>query len=231
MKQIISALVMLFISQISIAQDFLTPVEALSGKTLTQVTTVDGKTIYGKITYYTLEARGLGNFRIKDSATDEVVKFTPETVKTVRVKMDFANRMETIEKTSMLKLLSSKSKSKEVSGREYITFNQVTYPEKKDKILLLQLLNPDFSSKIQVYDHKVGGKSSTSILGIETELNEAKSYIIVIDGVASFVEKKKYKTDYFDKLFASCPELMAMPEKEVSFSDFAKHVSIFDKCK
>lgn len=231
MKQIFSALVMLFISQISIAQDFLTPVEVLSGKTQTQVTTTDGKIVYGKFTSYTLEARGLGNFKIKDSATDEVVKYTPENVKSVRVKMDFANRMETIEKTSMLKLLSSKSKSKEISGREYITFNQVNYPEKKDKILLLQLLNPDFSSKIQVYEHKVGGKSSTSILGIETELNEAKSYIIVIDGVASFVEKKKYKTEYFDKIFASCPELMAMPEKEVSFSDFAKHVSIFDKCK
>jgi hypothetical protein len=114
MKQIFSALLMLFISQISIAQDFLTPLEALSGKTQTQVTTVDGKIIYGKFTSYTLEARGLGNFRIKDSATDEVVKFTPENVKTVRVKMDFSNRMETIEKTSMLKLLKSKSKSKEV---------------------------------------------------------------------------------------------------------------------
>jgi len=50
--------------------------------------------------------------------------------------------------------------------------------------------------------------------------------------VASFVEKKNYKKEYFDKIFASCPELMAMPEKEVSFKDFAKHVYIFDqKCK
>jgi hypothetical protein len=227
MKQLFSLLAFLFIFQLTKAQEFLTPLETLTGKV--QVTTVDGKTVYGKLTSVSFEARGLGNFRVKDSATDEVIKFTPENVKTLQVKMTFNNRMETIEKQSMFKLL--KSKGKEVSEREYITFNLVTYPEKKDKILLLQLLNPDFSSKIQVYEHKVGGKSSTSILGIETELNEATSFIIVINGVSSFVEKKKYKTDYFDKIFASCPELMAMPEKEVSFSDFAKHVSIFEKCK
>lgn len=227
MKQLFSLLAFLFIFQLTKAQEFLTPLETLTGKV--QVTTVDGKTVYGKITSVSFEARGLGNFRVRDSATDEVIKFTPENVKTLQVKMTFNNRMETIEKQSMFKLL--KSKGKEVSEREYITFNLVTYPEKKDKILLLQLLNPDFSSKIQVYEHKVGGKSSTSILGIETELNEATSFIIVINGVSSFVEKKKYKTDYFDKIFASCPELMAMPEKEVSFSDFAKHVSIFEKCK
>jgi hypothetical protein len=227
MKQLFSLLAFLFIFQLTKAQEFLTPLETLTGKV--QVTTVDGKTVYGKLTSVSFEARGLGNFRVKDSATDEVIKFTPENVKTLQVKMTFNNRMETIEKQSMFKLL--KSKGKEVSEREYITFNLVTYPEKKDKILLLQLLNPDFSSKIQVYEHKVGGKSSTSILGIETELNEATSFIIVINGVSSFVEKKKYKTDYFDKIFASCPELMAIPEKEVSFSDFAKHVSIFEKCK
>lgn len=227
MKQLFSLLAFLFIFQLTKAQEFLTPLETLTGKV--QVTTVDGKTVYGKLTSVSFEARGLGNFRVKDSATDEVIKFTPENVKTLQVKMTFNNRMETIEKQSMFKLL--KSKGKEVSEREYITFNLVTYPEKKDKILLLQLLNPDFSSKIQVYEHKVGGKSSTSILGIETELNEATSFIIVINGVSSFVEKKKYKTDYFDKIFASCPELMAIPEKGVSFSDFAKHVSIFEKCK
>lgn len=228
MKQLFSALVLLCISQFSIAQEFLTPIEALSGKSMSQVTTVDGKNIYGRITSLVFEARGLGNFKIKDSATEEVVKFTPENVKTLQVKMNFANRMETIEKTSMLKLL--KSKGKEVSGREFITFNQVSYPEKKDKLLLLQLLNPDFCNKIQVYEHKVGTKSNTSIFGVDTELNESRSYIIVIQGEASFVEKKNYKKDYFDKIFASCPKLMAMPENDVKFSDFAKHVSIFENC-
>ncbi len=97
--------------------------------------------------------------------------------------------------------------------------------------MLLELLNPGFSNKIQVYDHKVGTKSSTSILGITTDYNDSRSYIIVINGVSSFVEKKNYKTESFDKIFASCPELMAMPEKEVKFKDFAKHVSIFENCK
>lgn len=227
MKQLFSLFAILCFCQLINAQEFLTPLETLTGKV--QVTTVDGKTVYGKLTSVTFEARGLGNFRVKDSATEEVIKFTPENVKTLQVKMTFNNRMETIEKQSMFKLL--KSKGKEVSDREYITFNLVPYPEKKDKLLLLELLNPDFSNKIQVYEHRVGGKSSTSILGINTESNESRSYIVVINGEASFVEKKKYKTDYFDKIFASCPELMAMSEKEVSFSDFAKHVSIFEKCK
>ncbi len=126
MKQLFSLLAFLFIFQLTKAQEFLTPLETLTGKV--QVTTVDGKTVYGKLTSVSFEARGLGNFRVKDSATDEVIKFTPENVKTLQVKMTFNNRMETIEKQSMFKLL--KSKGKEVSEREYITFNLVTYPEK-----------------------------------------------------------------------------------------------------
>ncbi len=43
MKQLFSVLVLLCISFFSIAQDFLTPIEVLSGKSMTQVTTVDGK--------------------------------------------------------------------------------------------------------------------------------------------------------------------------------------------
>lgn len=227
MKQLFSLFAFLFFCQLTKAQTFLTPLENLSG--MAQVTTADGKIIRGKIITANVQARGLGDFKIKDSATDESVKFEAENVKTLQIKMDLTSKVEALQKTSMLKLL--KSKGKEVMDREYITFNLVTYPEKKDKLLLLQLLNPDFSSKIQVYDHKVGSKTSSSVLGLSLKENEAKSYIIVINGEASFVEKKNYKTDFFDKIFASCPELMAMPEKEVSFYDFAKHVSIFDKCK
>lgn len=231
MKQFISALLLLCVCHYSFAQNFLTPLEVLTGKAT--VTTVDGKTVTGKLTSYTFEARGLGNFKIKDSATNEVTKFEPENVKTLQVKTNLTSKLETAEKQSKKSVFGLlKSDNKEIVERDYITFNLIAYPEKKDKFLLLELLNPDFASKIQVYEHRVGTKSSTSIFGITTEADESRSYIIVINGVASFVEKKNYKKEYFDKIFASCPELMAMPEKEVSFKDFAKHVYIFDKkCK
>lgn len=216
MKQLFSLLAFLFFCQLIKAQEFATPTETPTGKAL--VTTVDGKTAYGKFTSFTWEARGLGNFRIKDSATGETIKFEPENVKTFK----FISK-------PMFGFM--RKKGNDAVENEYITFNQIPYPEKTDKLLLLELLNPGFSNKIQVYDHKVGTKSSTSILGITTEYNDSRSYIIVINGVSSFVEKKNYKTEYFDKIFASCPELMSMPENEVKFKDFAKHVNIFEKCK
>ncbi len=82
MQQLFSLFVFLFFCQFTKAQEFATPTETPTGKVL--VTTVDGKTAYGKFTSFTWEARGLGNFRIKDSASGETIKFEPENVKTFK---------------------------------------------------------------------------------------------------------------------------------------------------
>jgi NAD+ kinase len=43
------------------------------------------------------------------------------------------------------------------------------------------------------------GRKQIPILGINTESNESRSYIVVINGEASFVEKKNFKDIYINK--------------------------------
>jgi hypothetical protein len=227
MKQIFSALVLLCICYSSNAQVFFTPVQKLKGPAI--VTTVAGKEVNGELVSAQFATRGVSSIKMIDSATGVETSYNAEDIKSVKVMVNKNSAMEKLGKQTK-SLFGLRKGTENLLVRDYIEFDQVKYPEEKDKILLLELLNNDFSSKVQVYDHRVGAKLNNG-MSLWDKGEESLSYIIVVNGEASFVEKKKYKSLYFDKLFASCPELMAMPEKEVNFSDFAKHVSIFDKCK
>ena len=228
MKKSFLVLACLCISVLSFSQVFFDPVEMLHGQAI--VTTVTGKEIKGELVASVYEARGLGSFKIKDSATGEDIKFTSLEVKQLRVVVNHNSVMEKLGKQTK-SLFGLRKGTENILERDYIVFDQVTYPETKDKVLLLELINSGFSSKIQVYDHRVGTKTKDNLSFFDNG-EESKSYISVVNGEASFVEKKKYKALYFDKLFASCPELMAMTEKEAKFEYFSKHVFAFDKnCK
>ena len=223
----LTATAVFFFCQCIMAQKFVTPLTSLTGKA--QVETMDGRTIHGTITESNVGFKGLTSIKIKDSATKESTKFKAEELKSLKVKMDLSAKAETIEKQTGSLFSMLHANSKETSQREYIYYNSVAFPEKADKILLLELLNEGFDSKIKVYENSAEIKSSTSMFGLQLKDGEAKTYIIVVNGVSSFVKKSSFKEKYFDKLFAGCPALASMTEKQVDFNDFAKYVYQFDK--
>jgi hypothetical protein len=232
MKKCFFLLVFACIYQLSFAQEFLITAKTISGNA--QVVTLNGKTIDGKITSFDSDNDRIVKITIKDSATGEATKLKAEEIKSVRIKMDLARKAETLEKqvkaTSLFTM--KKAKSDEAFTREFVYYYPITYPGKTN-IYLSEVLNPDFSSKIQVYEGDAkASEGGWSMGGISLSSNNPQNYIVVINGVSSFVKKKKYKTEYFDKMFATCTEMTAMSEKEADFSNFAKHIYQFDKsCK
>lgn len=120
-------------------------------------------------------------------------------------------------------------------GKDAIVYEQVTMPKKsKVKITLLQVLNPEFSSKVKVYADPLMKKSASFAGGLVG--GELKSfYIKVGDGPLLYAKKKSGYRNIFKELYASCPgfEAAVLAEfKDINVLDLGKHVLLFEKtCK
>ncbi|MCU0392185.1 MAG: hypothetical protein MUE81_13790, partial [Thermoflexibacter sp.] len=95
----------------------------------------------------------------------------------------------------------SKKTNQHSYNREMIYF----FSENVEGInMLLQMLNPDFSTKIIIY-HDVYAKETmgAGIGGITLAGREDKSYYIKVNGETSKIQKKEYK-EKFAQLFGKC---------------------------
>lgn len=208
------------------AQQFLTPVSTITGDAV--VETQDGRIIEGDIRTAMFGMKGLMSFRIKDAETGEVERFKAEDVKSVRIKMDGWGKLATLnQQTSNLSKMSSADFS-EAADREYIYYDQVAWPGKKNKHMLVQLLNAGWADKIKVYDYPSKKTSTTSVGGIAVAGGDAKAYVVSYGGETMIVDKKKYQKTYFSQLFNDCEAFHEMEEKDTRFIHFASHVFLYE---
>ena len=122
----------------------------------------------------------------------------------------------------------------DIIDREWIIFERRKRPNRKGQDELMQLLNKGFNSKISVYVNPMGNKTGGWTLNdLPLTGGNTTSYLIVRAGEdkAMVVSKRKYKKQFFE-IFKDCQELIiAYPEKEVKWRDFAAHVFIYDQMK
>lgn len=109
-------------------------------------------------------------------------------------------------------------------GYGYFVKSEVMINKKKKRTLLMQVLNPTFSSKIMVFmDPYAAETGGVGVGGIQMTGGDSKSYYIKIgDEVAYRLYKKDYKKD-FDQLFGDCKKLQKKFSK-AKWTDFAQHV-------
>jgi hypothetical protein len=91
----------------------------------------------------------------------------------------------------------------------------------------MQLVNPDFSSKIRVYHDPYASETmGFQVGGVQLTGGLDKSYYLNVNGKT----QRYFKSDY-DKtvktLFASCPALFKKFE-DTKWKDFPDHVFFFD---
>jgi len=103
--------------------------------------------------------------------------------------------------------------------------------KKKKRVLLLQLLNPSFSSKIKIYQDPYARKTASfGVAGIKVAGGIDKSYYIKKgDDIAYRIKSKQYKK-MFKELFKECPELIKNNPKP-KWSHFEENVYEYSKCK
>lgn len=102
--------------------------------------------------------------------------------------------------------------------------------KKKNKQLLMQLLNPNFSKKIKIYHDPFAKESmSLNVGGLKVAGGHAKSYYIAKTGETAYrMKKKNYKKEDFNSLWKSCDKVTDQyPDKK--WSNLTKHVVTFSE--
>ncbi len=123
--------------------------------------------------------------------------------------------------------------SKGLFGDGYVLFEQSEVYLKKNKgkkrTLLLQLLNPSFSSKIKIYSDPYARETmSMGFGGIKVAGGIAKSYYVKKGDDIAFRLKSKYYKKQYKSLFEGCDKLVNM--KKAKWSKFEENVFDYSNC-
>ncbi|MEQ8584144.1 MAG: hypothetical protein RIC30_00445 [Marinoscillum sp.] len=219
----------LFITQ---AQYFIPPMdnsEISIAKEAYVVTNADD-TVRGRVLSATIISGQLRSFTIKEDDGNKQ-KFKSTDVKLLAVA---PSKLSNISSAMSVPNLSRTMKTdfSEIIDREWVYFEQALLPKKKDKYVMMQLLNPGFDSKIKVYlDPNANQTMNVSAGGINLAGGEDKSYLVVYDGNKSEVYKKSsYKKDALEKLYKNCAVFTENYEGEkFIWKNFAEHIYVYDQ--
>jgi len=103
--------------------------------------------------------------------------------------------------------------------------------KKKNRKLLMQLLNPEFSKEVKIYHDPFASETMSLGIGpIKAVGGDAKSYYLKKGNDAAYKVKKKNYRDEFKPMFQSC-DSMIKEYKKPSWSDLVEHIIAFSNCQ
>ncbi len=191
--------------------------------------TIDGDTIRGKVTFAVM-AEGFRKITIKDELGVKY-KMKAEHIQLLAVKPQMMVKVASYFSAPSVKRML-KADFEDVVNREWVFFELVLLPQKRNKFSLLQLLNSGFDSKIKVYlDPSAKETSGLKIWDIKLTGGMDKSYIVVIGGLKSiYIKKKKYNKEAQRILYNNCPIFKEhYAGDKFKIKDMAKHVFVYDQ--
>lgn len=234
MKTYLTLLVLCLIGNMATAQYskyFMPPIDEGLVTTAKEVYTVTlaGDTIRGRITSATMINGQIRSFNIKTKDKSKM-KFKSADVKVLAIKatefMNWTSAMSTPNIQRAMDLDFNK-----VMNREWVIFDQALLPT-KEKYALMQLLNPDFDSKIKVYLNPNANETATlTVNGMMVSGGEDTSYLVVTEGDQSELYKKfKYNKEALTRLYKDCEAFAAeYAGEKFKWSEFSEHVLFYDQ--
>lgn len=216
----------------SMAQSFMPAYKATPGKIHAIVVDQKGDSIRGVVTWLNHDTNIKG-ITIKDDK-DVKHKFEEQDIKVVLATLKDADKMTMLTDQRSLKAMSQ-SDPNQVAKAEYFIWEPAVTP-KKGKLMVLQLVNHGFDSRLKIYrDPTAGETGGIGISGLQLTGGVEKSYYLVKTGeeVAILMEKGDYKQQFFDVFVKSCPDMEKLLEgKKPDWDDFSKHVFAYElTCK
>ncbi|MBX2800693.1 MAG: hypothetical protein KTR31_23635 [Myxococcales bacterium] len=203
-------IVSLFLLAPAQAQQFMDPLTAPTGPTATAILT-DGSTIEGKPN---AKMKGMGNIKkLKLKKADGTkVKLAPGDLQ--ELQLTPGGLAKAASAGARMGSISSIAKSNIGASwdREYVVYLPGTLPNGKPA--LLQILNPHFSTTIEVFPDPAGRETGgVAVGGVAVTGGVLKSYLVRKAGEEQTMLVKKGKYDnLWDTLFADCPDV-EKPEK------------------
>ena len=212
------------------AQKFMPVFDQQWGR-LTYVVKNDDSKVWGISTSGVVGPNGMIKITLKDTASEEKYKFKIEDIKEVGISSKGGlGKVEAM--TSALQSANSISEMartdyKSVLNSDFYIYRRVV--DKKGKPRMLQLLNPGFETRMQVYADPKAKESAGGLLSNMAEGMEESYYVARGNSSATYVQKKKYKKS-MSSVFDDCS--MILEAYKPDFSEFAAHVFYYEnECK
>lgn len=229
-SQLLVLALSLFMSISLSAQTFSPAFAGASHKKVSYLTMEDGSTIEGTIKKLKYEKGLIEEVKLLDM-NDEKIKIKPEKIKHMYLPQSgFAKFAKAYEFLHDATQWDDVDLDKDIIGKGYIYFEKSKVRiKKKTQTLMVQLVNPSFSGKIQVYtDPFAGETASLGVGGVKFVGGDEKSYYIKKKDVAYKLKKKNYDEE-FKNLFGDCKSMMKKYGKSPKWSEFEQHVYEYAK--
>lgn len=207
------------------AQRFLEPSESFSPKKITYLTMEDGTEQEVYLKSFKREKGLIKEMKVEDKDGNKL-KIKPDDIQFMYLPQSgwdkFAKDMDFL--TDVQKWDNHDiDQSKVAEG--YIYFEKAEVKVKKEKLtLMMQLLNPSFSSKIKVYHDPYAAESaSVGIGGFTVAGGDDKSFYVAVGGATATKWMKKNYEEEFSKTFGHCDTIKAK-YKDARWSQLDEHV-------
>lgn len=207
------------------AQHFLIPSFSFSGKKIAYLTMADGTEQQVYIKSIDRKKGLIEELKVEDQSGKKY-KLAPDQIKHMYLMPSGLDQMgKDLEKTFDTKNWHDDELDPTKLKEGYVYFEQAEVLVKGKKMtMLMQLLNPGFSTKIKVYhDPYAAETAAVGIGGFTLAGGDDKSYYVSVRGQTAYkLEKKNYKEEY-SKIFGFCSPLKNKFE-DVKWSQFDEHV-------
>lgn len=233
MKKQVLILAALFIAATSMqAQELLSPSFTFSHKKISYLTLMDGTEITGTIKDLDREKGLIEEVKIKDGSGKKL-KFDADEIKYMYLPPSgFDKLSKAMDFMTDAQKWNDDKLNQDFLNQGYVYFELAPVKvKKKDRKLLMQLLNPGFSKVVKVYHDPYAKETmSAGVGGVKLVGGDAKSYYISKQGQPGFRLKKKDYKEQFTPMWNSCKQLMK-DYPDMKWGDLVKHVLAFSECK
>lgn len=224
-------LVAMVFASTTFAQKFIPAFDTFSGKKVAYVTLEDGTQVEGTIKDIDRKKGQIESIKLR-TGDNKKVEYTAEEIKHMYLPPSGFDKFVKTMDYAYDATQWGDDLNKEVIEKGYAYFEKTNVQiKKKNRVLLMQLINPAFSGKISVYTDPFARETAgLGVGGIQVTGGDEKSYYIKKgDNAAYRLEKKDFK-ESFKMVFEGCPAVVKKGGKKPDWKLFAEYVAEYNKC-
>lgn len=211
------------------SQDFIPAYDRFSGKEPSYIMLEDGSKVEGTLEDLDRRKGLIEEVTIKD-ANGKKIKLKPEQIKSMYLMPSGYSKLSTnMDVGTKVQKWDAKYIDSDIIKKGYAYFEKAKIVIKKEpEMLLMQLLNPGFNTKIKVFHDPFAAETMrVGIGGFTMAGGDDKSYYVQVgDQVGRKVKKKEYD-DLYKEFFGGCPALVKKISEKIRWTEFPKHVYEF----
>jgi hypothetical protein len=225
--------ILLFITSLScfsiasFAQTFIPAFDRFSGKEVAYIYLEDGSKVEGTIDDIDRKKGLIEEVTILPTGQKKKKTYEPKDIKTMYLPASgYFKMVNSMDQAFNAQKWKNNDVNMEIINKGYAYFEKTkVYVKKETQELLMQMVNPSFSSKIKVFHDPLAQESMRfGVAGVTLAGGDDKSYYVQVGKeVAERIKKKEYDDEYL-RLYKDCPELLKKIKDDHRWVNFDKHL-------